>query len=106
MFGEMRQDKFFEVARRKNEEVVKEDEERKKEELFAECVFLSDSDDGDDEPSQDTSNINYEQQLSHNSFNGMLTPILEEEDEYNSSTSCLSSNDDRKDQIMFGLKEN
>ena len=107
----MREDKFFRRAEtRKKEEKLEEDEERK-EELFAECIFLSDSDEekddegGDDEPDQeDASNtatsisigdFNHEYSLS-NSVGGMLTPILEEEDEYDSST-CLSSNDDRKE---------
>ena len=149
----MREGKFLQLEKeRKHEEEIvgrgRNLQERKKEEneLFAECIFLSDSDEeeetvqevkkvvevvdlDDDEPiiivqgkvveedSRDRQEEQYFSSSSNDSSNhdyntncniivgiGMLTPILEdEEDDYNSSSvTCeVSSNDDRKISSLF-----
>lgn len=98
MFDEMREDKFSLLGTSEKEEKVVQEEESSKE--YAECIFLSsDSDDEQDEVSQDPSKQScnsIHDYLFYNSFSGMLTPIPEVEDEYNDSSTCLSSNDDRK----------
>lgn len=163
----MREGKFLQLEKERKEEIVGRNlQERKKEEneLFAECIFLSDSDeeeetvqvvkevvevvdlDGDEpiiivqgkvveekeretveenereiveEDSQDRQEEQYfsssssDSGFSNHDYNtncnivvgiGMLTPILEdEEDDYNSSSvTCeVSSNDDRKISSLF-----
>lgn len=160
----MREGKFLQLEkeRKHEEEIVGRNlEERKKEEneLFAECIFLSDSDEeetvqevkkvveevdlDDDEPiiivqgkvvegkgrgivevkerrvveeekdsQQDRQEQYFPSKDSNHDYNtncniivgiGMLTPILEdEEDDYNSSITCeVSSNDDCKISSLF-----